>query len=104
MPASASNIFASAGGKSGCSHGPAARLLATQSGIGHWSVAIGCQITLIRFFGSNQVFGSDDLPAAVALNPGVDPDETSALAGVFFSSLASLRDCSFTVEPHFHIV
>src|SRR5262249_3415193 len=61
-------------------------------------------VELIRFFRRDQIFGSDDLPAAIAPQPSVRPNEAPALAGVFFPRLASLRYRHPTVEPYFHVV
>ena len=61
-------------------------------------------IESVGFFRRDQVFGGDDLPTAVAPNPGVGPNETTTLAGALFPGLASLRDRSVTVEPDFHVV
>src|SRR5262245_45904072 len=61
-------------------------------------------VELIRFFRPDQIFGSDDLPAAVAPQRGVGPDDAPTLARTSLPSFASLRNRSITVEPHFHIV
>ena len=44
------------------------------------------------------------MPAAVAPQPSVGPDEAAALAGTFLPSLASLRNRGATVKPHFDVV
>jgi hypothetical protein len=61
-------------------------------------------VDLFRFFRRDQIFSSDDLPAAVTLQPGVGPDEAPTVTGAFFPRLASLRNRGVTVKSNFHVV
>src|SRR6266699_1481551 len=56
------------------------------------------------FFWNREVFNCDNLPTSVATQPGVSPDEATALACSPLPRFVALRDDGVAVKPDFHFV